>query len=158
MIFHASITTSANTAEADYKETSLKVVKGLVYKITIYFPPGSRGLLGVQIFDKNYQVYPTTIGEWFTGDNIPYNFEDTYYKLTEPFNFIIKTYNTDELYEHKVNVMVGMVSEKIFIARYVPTEQYKVMKQILREIAEEQRQAKKEFLKNPLPIGTQTGQ
>lgn len=153
MIFHASITTDANTAIATPKKTNLTVIKGLIYKIGVYFPPGSYGLAGVQIFDKDYQMYPSTTGQWFIGENLLYEFEDTYFKTTEPLNFTIKTYNLDTDYEHKINVMVAMVSEKIFIARYVPTEQYQLMKQILQEIAEEQAERQKKLVKKPFPIG-----
>jgi len=154
MIFQASITTTANTSKLIPKETLFKCVKGLVYKLSLFFPPGSRGLMGVQVFDANYQVYPTTVGEWFVGDNIHYNFDDTYFKNAEPFNFIIKTHNLDDLYDHELIVQIGMVSEKIFIARYVPSEQYEVMRQILKEIAEEQAAYKKAVALEGFPIKT----
>jgi len=153
MIFQSTVSTPANTAISIPKETIFKCVKGLIYKVSLYFPPGSRGLTGLQMFDANYQVYPTTVDEWFTGDNVQYNFDDTYFKSAEPFNFVIKTYNLDNLYAHEIVFQLGMVSEKIFIARFVPSEQYELMKEILQEIATEQAQARKAVVIQGFPVG-----
>lgn len=151
MIYQATITTDANTTAADPKETSIKVLNGLIYKVVIQIPPGPSGLVGVQIYDANYQLYPTTNGEWFTGDNIKHDFDDIYYKKAEPYFFQIKTYNTDDTYEHKVIVQIGMVSEKVFMARFVPSEQYEIIKEILNEIVQQQEELKAETIQNPFP-------
>ena len=85
MIYSKFITTPANTLQSNPLRTSIKVTKGLVYKVEIMFPPGSLGLLRVAIFDGAYQAWPSTVGEWFRTDGETISYDDTYLKESAPF-------------------------------------------------------------------------
>ena len=131
MIYSAQISTANTYTKAAPKRTELKITRGLVYKIELNFPPGSAGLAGVMIFDGGFQVWPSTLGQWFTGDDILISFDDVYLKEAEPFLFSIDTYNEDDTYEHLVDVRIGLVSKDIFMARFLPHMSYKYFEQML---------------------------
>jgi len=120
MVFSHSITTTASTAKKDATKTVVKVAKGLVYKFEVEFPPGCCGLMHVQIFDGSYQVYPASANDSYHSDARVISFEDSYLKTAAPFEFVVKTWNLDETYEHTIQVMVGLVSSEIFMSRYMP--------------------------------------
>jgi len=120
MIYVSTITVSANTSEANATKTTLQVTKGLVWKIEIEFPAGCCGLVRAQIFDGSYQIFPASINESIRGDGVIVSFDDLYIKDAAPFDFIIKTWNTDELWDHTIQVRVGFASQKAFMARYMP--------------------------------------
>ena len=122
MIYTANITTPKNTAKTNLKKTVLHVTKGLVYKVEFFFPPGSAGLMGVAVFDGLYQVWPSTVGDFFVGEDQEIDFDDLYLKESAPFEFQCYTYNTDDTYEHFVSVRVGLVSNDAFMARFLPTK------------------------------------
>ncbi len=123
MIYGGHISVDANTAAASAKETAVIVSAGILYKFLLYFPPGSSGLLHVQVFDGAYQLFPATIGESFTGDNIKYEFEDTYDKSAAPHVLVVKSWNLDTEYAHAFEVWIGQVSRDDFIARFIPNQQ-----------------------------------
>ena len=58
MIFNRVVETPANTEITSPLRTDMKCVAGLVYQLDIYFPPGSAGLMGVQIRNQNVALYP----------------------------------------------------------------------------------------------------
>lgn len=156
MIYSVSITTDKSKYyQASPKRTALKVTSGLVYKVAFDFPPGSAGLMGVCVFDGGYQVWPSTLGQWFTGDSQQITFDDTYLKETAPYQFDIFTYNNDTEHNHLLNIRIGFVSRDIFMARFLPHLTYKYFEEALSKLfaeqsklADEQRQA---IIASPFP-------
>lgn len=137
MIYTANITTPSNTAQTDLKHTVLHVTTGLVYKVEVYFPPGSAGLMGVAIFDGLFQVWPSTVGVFFIGDNLLISYDDLYLKEAAPYQFDIYTYNEDTVYDHLAIVKLGLVSKEVFRARFLPYEAYDYFTRLLEQISEE---------------------
>lgn len=121
MIYTANITTKLDTAKTALKKTTIKVTTGLVYKVEFYFPSGSAGLMGVAVFDGLYQVWPSSVGEFFIGEDQMISFDDMYLKESAPFEFQCYTYNEDDTNPHFVSVRIGLVSSDVFVARFMPT-------------------------------------
>lgn len=120
MIYGGVISTPANTPASSPLSTIYTVTEGIVYHLMVVFPPGPSGLLHVQIFDASYQVFPTTIGESFVGDNYAYDLDVLYAKDDQPFLFTVKTWNLDETYAHEVSVFLSMETSEEYKARYLP--------------------------------------
>jgi len=122
MIYSAFITTPANTAMSNLKRTSINVTKGLVYKVEFHFPAGSAGLMGVAVLDGLYQVWPSTVGEFFATDDETISFDDLFLKDAAPFVLHCYTYNLDTVHPHAVGVRIGLVSDDAFMARFLPNK------------------------------------
>ena len=135
MIYTANITTVKDTPRTSPKKTPLHVTKGLVYKVEFYFPSGSAGLMGVAVFDGLFQVWPSTLDQFFTGDGVVFGFDDVYLKEVEPYQFDVHTYNEDDTYGHSVTVHIGLVSKDIFMARFLPHMTYKYFEELLGKMA-----------------------
>lgn len=135
MIYQTTISTPITLYVDTPLRTVLKVAKGLVYKIEVDFPPGPQGLLKVRIFDGGHQMWPSSPDEYFQTDGYCISFEDTFLKLAEPYQFDILTWNIDETYAHTVTVRIGLVSQELYMARFLPTIAYE---QLLKLIQEEQ--------------------
>jgi len=119
MIYSAEIHTPMNTPALTPLETWMDVTSGMIYVMKIYFPPGSAGLMHVQIYDSGYQLFPSTIGESFSGDNLALSFDETYPKLEPPWFLRIRSWNLDTDYDHEVHIQIGMVSKEEYISRFV---------------------------------------
>lgn len=131
MIYTANITTVANTLQTALKKTTIQVTKGLVFKVEFYFPAGSSGLMGVAVFDGLYQVWPSSVGNFFVSDDETIRFDDMYLKESAPFEFQCYTYNEDDTYEHYLAVRIGFVSAEVFLARFMPgrnRQQFAIMR------------------------------
>ncbi len=143
MIFTANINTSKDTSPTAPKLTRIHVSKGLVYKVEFNFPTGSAGLMGVAVFDGLYQVWPSTVGQWFIGEDQLISFEDMYLKEAAPFELQCYTYNEDDTYSHSVAVRIGLVGKDVFQARYLPTKSSEVFMQVLAQMAVEREELAK---------------
>lgn len=108
-----------NTLAASPLETIMPLAVGIIYVFKIYLPPGSSGLLHVQVKDQGYQIFPTTIGANFSGDNLSLSFDETYAKIEPPYELRIITWNLDTDYDHNCHVAVGQVSKDEYISRFV---------------------------------------
>lgn len=138
MIFSSTISTPKSTLITAPVRTVLKLSKGLIYVVETYLPPGSSGLLHVQIFDASYQVWPTTRGESFRGDNLAFKYDDLYMMDSEPFQLLIITWNEDDTFSHDCFVHVGLVSKAEYIARFLPLMQVDAMQKMFEQILAEQ--------------------
>jgi len=138
MIYTANVTTPNNTPKTSLKKTTINVTKGLVYKVEFYFPSGSAGLMGVAVFDGLFQVWPSSIGEFFVSDNETIRFDDMYLKEAAPYEFQVYTYNTDDTYNHIAAVRIGLVSNEVFLARFLPYKAYDYFTGLLQKMSEEQ--------------------
>lgn len=119
MIYGGTILTPFGTPATTPLDTRFSVQAGIIYVIKIYLPPGSAGLLHVQIFDASYQLSPTTIGQSFSGDNLSLSFDETYDKSNPPWELIVRTWNDDTDYAHELGVYIGQVTKEEYISRFV---------------------------------------
>ncbi len=121
MVYTKTVTTPANTTEANKVRTQLKVVRGLIYRFELYIPPGASGLVHTYLMDSSTPLYPSTPGETFFGDGITISFEDLYEVNSEIRLLDIWAYNLDDTYDHMIQVRLGMVSKDEYIARFLPS-------------------------------------
>jgi len=119
MIYSSEIHTPANTLQTNPLITVIETTAGIIYVLKIYFPPGSSGLLHVQIMDAGYQLFPTTIGQSFSGDNLSLSFDETYPKFEPPYELRVISWNTDTDYDHEMQIAIGQVSKEEYISRFV---------------------------------------
>ena len=105
MNFALRITTDANTSKANAKKTELKLLEGTITNIIIFFPQGHKGLSHLQIFDGEVQILPTNLGENYSV--ISEDFK-TNYQIHSPWNLILKTWNTDTVYDHDILIRITL--------------------------------------------------
>ena len=111
MDYTKEITIPKNTPESQALKIKLKVPKGVVHKVSISFPYGVAGLARVQIFRASTQVWPTTNGEYYTGNGVTIEFNEYYEVKEEPLYFTIKAWNLDDTYDHTITVRIFMLEE-----------------------------------------------
>ncbi len=151
MIYATDITTPASTDITTPKRTRIPVTKGLVYQIEVEFPPGPLGLCHCAIYDGSYQAWPSNPDGNFHGDNGYITFGDTYLKLSEPFEFVAVTWNEDDTYAHTIHIRIGLVSQEIFMARFLPTMSYDKMMEVFQQLQLQQTARAEAIIANPLP-------
>lgn len=151
MIYAYDITTEITDTEDSPKWTRLKVTKGLVYQVEIEFPPGPLGLLHVSIFDAGHQVWPSNPDFDFHGDNGMIVFPDTYLKMVEPYEFMARTWNEDDTYQHQIHIRIGMASNEVFMARYLPSISFEKMLEVMKQVQSEQEAEREAIMAAPLP-------
>ena len=100
--------------------------------------------MGVAVFDGLYQVWPSTVGEFFMSDNETISFNDMFLKDTAPFELQCYTYNEDDTNDHMVAIRIGLVSDDVFMARFLPTKGQAYFKRLRSRMLSEREQRARE--------------
>jgi len=109
MLYSQEIIIPANTEKTDYQKDVFKLTKGIITRISVFFPWGCAGLVYVRIEQKTWQVFPLSRGEWLNGNDRAFDFKTRIEFTSEPYEVIVCSYNEDDTYEHKPLVSVEMV-------------------------------------------------
>jgi len=151
MIFSLDFTLPITATKAAPQHAVLVVTKGLVYRVEFQFPAGCAGLAHMAVFDGSFQVWPSTLGEFFHTDNFTIAFDEMYLKSAAPYQFDFYGYNLDETYPHTIYCRIGLADKDIFMARYLPSVAYELMQKELAKVAAEQEAKKAAVLASPFP-------
>lgn len=100
MQFSYPITISPDTTEAAPTREITKVCYGVLKQVSVYFPWGCAGLVGIRVLHYEHQLFPTNLDEWFTGNEIEIKFSCEYYILHGWNDFKVEGYNEDDFYDH----------------------------------------------------------
>jgi hypothetical protein len=119
LIYQHEIVSPANTPATDPSQGEIHVINGVITKFNLMFPPGSAGLLKVQVFWREFQVWPTTPGQYFYGDNYVFDFPENFPVSEQPFVLRIEAYNEDELYSHSAILRLGMTTQLGSLQEYI---------------------------------------
>jgi len=125
MHFAVDIPTPANTLERHAVVTRMTVYPGMTGQVWVGFPDGCFGLAHMRIYHWNGMVWPgythvksiaTTLPGFigiatvnptdipsFAWNAYTYTFEDPFPLTAEPYEFVIKTWNLDDFYPHKLH-------------------------------------------------------
>ncbi len=112
MIYKVDVAIDANTSIKDATNTTIKLTKGRIKKIEVYFPWGCAGLVGIQIIRKTWQLAPLTRGEWLKGNNLLLSHGYDYDLNTAPYQLVIKAYNLDDTFNHTPFVIIEIIRDK----------------------------------------------
>jgi len=151
MIFSLDFTIPITATKANPHHSVLDVTKGLVYRVEFQFPAGCAGLAYMAVFDGGFQVWPSTLGEFFHTDNFTIAFDEMYLKSSAPYQFDFYGYNLDETYPHTIYCRIGLADKDIFMARYLPSVAYELLQKELAKLETEQEAKKAATLASPFP-------
>ena len=151
MIYTIDITTPKNTSILNPLRSVLKVTYGFVYKVEFDFPPGPKGLLHVVVFDGGFQLWPHSRGLTFHANNYCISFDDSYFKSSPPYEFEVYTWNNDDTFDHAIQIRVGLVTEKMYIQRFLPHMAIDELKAYFEELEAKRQEEKAVALESPFP-------
>jgi hypothetical protein len=76
--------------------------------VSLTFPAGCSGLVGVRILRGPLQLYPLTVGEWIISDDETVHFPADFELDERPYTLTLEGYNIDEAYNHTVSVSITL--------------------------------------------------
>lgn len=120
------------------------MTEGIVWRITVYFPPGPSGLVGVRLLHGSYQLSPATPGQWYWGDGMQYSYEELYLLNEPPWEIAVEAYNEDDTFDHRLLVQVGVDSNEQYMARHLPLMAADAIASALAAVSSQQAASKEE--------------
>jgi len=106
MRYGAFLTVTGGTLEAVPDTKIMPVCHGIVVDVDVMFPPGSAGLLYLQIWYHERQVFPETGGGAFRGDDHLFQFPDSLRLDEQPYTLELRGWAPDAELFHTVFVQV----------------------------------------------------
>ena len=114
MRYRRGIWIPAGRLASDPKIEVLEVVPGVITEVEINFPAGHSGLTYVQIFYNERQIFPTTPGVAFRGDDTLITFDESWPIREVPCELEILGWAPLTVYPHTVFVSVTILEDKEF--------------------------------------------
>lgn len=100
MWYRGSLTVPADTAAAAYASAEVEVCRGTITKFYRLFAPGCAGQVALQVFYQTRQIFPTTPGEFYLGDDSEI-LGDASVELDEPdFLLELRGWSPGTTYQH----------------------------------------------------------
>jgi hypothetical protein len=100
MYYQLELAIPPNTTKDNPQYDALGVTSGNIISLSIYFPWGCAGLVGVQILRNTYQLMPLTRGEWLIGNDIYIVSEYNFSIDVDPYELNVVSFNNDDTYNH----------------------------------------------------------
>ena len=112
MIYCKEIVIPANTARSALMSSQIDIVEGVVKRVWVRWRWGSADLAGCGIFHGGFQLWPTTLGEVFPSSIHETVFDEMYLVADEPLHFIVRSFNTDDSFPHKLWIGFSVIRPK----------------------------------------------
>jgi len=122
------------TAADSDKKTIIRLRGDLITFVSIRFPPGSLGLLKIQFFYGDLQIFPQEEGDYFNGDDEIIAWEEFWEIPGEEEPLTIYTKNEDEYYDHAVLIRIVTKYRKELVADLIANALARKLRRLLRLI------------------------
>lgn len=108
MIYQTELVVPPQTVVYEPFEGRLAVNVGIVTQVWVRWRWGAGNLCGAQIYREGFQVWPSTMGVWFPSSQYDLTWEESYQVPDYPLEFIIRAYNEDDTFPHRLYVAVNL--------------------------------------------------
>lgn len=115
MRYSASVTIEVGETEDNPHEEYLGLCFGTISQVFVLFPPGHAGLTHLQVLYQTRQIFPTTPGESFTGDDTQYEFEERWPIFEAPHELLLRAWNEDTEHPHTIHVGLSVLAPEILV-------------------------------------------
>jgi len=108
MRYRASLTIAAGQTQADPALEDLAVCAGIITEVEIHFPAGHSGLTHLQIWYLGRQIFPTSEGAAFRGDDNVIAFPEQWVIFEVPHVLTLHGWAPDAELDHVIFVEVSV--------------------------------------------------
>lgn len=109
MRYRGSLTIPAGTTEESPATAVLELCSGVISNVRILHPAGQAGLVHVTVWRHTRQIYPTTPGQSFIGDDQQNVFDERWPILEVPHEVELRGWAPSATLEHTVYVEVSVI-------------------------------------------------
>jgi len=113
VLYKEEITTPINTARTSPMRTELELAVGVVSRVSLSFPAGCAGLVGLRVLDGLLQLWPLTPGEWFITDNFTIDFPENRFLTNGAKTYTVESFNEDTHYAHTISLQVHVAEPSV---------------------------------------------
>lgn len=121
MLFEYPLTVPYGTPAAKPETLEALLCAGTVTRVSVQFPAGCAGMVGVSIWRHDHQVWPVNLDEGIAAEDHVVEFPVSYDLDDEPFAFTLKAWSPGTTYPHVITFRFALLSlEEAQSARGLP--------------------------------------
>ena len=115
MFYSFNITLTHGKTKATAEDTELDLCTGIIHQVDFIFPSDSDKDLNIQVFDANFQVWPSNRESTIQGDNMVISSREWYH--LHPWNnqLILRGWNTHSTDDLLFCINLGILPEEILM-------------------------------------------
>ena len=102
MLYEYALTIPANTAEAAPATMDAPLAPGTVARVDVQFPSGCVGLVHVQIWRSEHQVWPGNLDGDISAEGLVVSWPEDRDLEDEPLTLTLRGWNDDDTYAHTI--------------------------------------------------------
>jgi hypothetical protein len=100
--YHYTFKINSQTSKDNEAVKICRLTRGIVREVSLTFPRGCAGLVGVRIFRSTRQVVPQNPVEWIVTDGETVEAKIDVDLIQEPYELELWAYNEDEVFSHTI--------------------------------------------------------
>jgi hypothetical protein len=104
MRYRGALTVPAGTAAETPATEVVKLCAGTITEVEVFFPAGQAGLVSLQVWYHEGQIYPTSPDQAFIGDDSHITYYDDYPVEDAPYEVTLVGWSPDAELDHTVYV------------------------------------------------------
>ena len=108
MRYRGALTITAGQTQTDPALLGLEVCAGIITEVEILFPAGHSGLTHLQIWYLGRQIFPTSEGATFRGDDNVIEFSEQWVIQEVPHRLQLRGWGPDATLDHTVFVEISI--------------------------------------------------
>jgi len=108
MRYRGSLTIAAGQTQRDPALADLSICAGIITEVEVHFPAGHSGLTYLQIWYLGRQIFPTSEGATFRGDDNVIQFGEQWVIKEVPHRLVLHGWAPDAELDHTIFVEVSV--------------------------------------------------
>lgn len=113
MFYDYAITVPASTTQGSPIEQVMELTKGVIHRVEIGFPIGTRAKVHCQIYHQEHQFLPTNPQGSFASDGYTIAFDEHFELKTAPYDLKARCWSDADTYSYDINIRVGVLPKEV---------------------------------------------
>jgi len=113
VFYDFTLTVPANTDYTTPIERRMRLTKGVIHRVEVDFPVGTRALVHVQIFRGGHQIFPTNPDGDMKTDGQVIAWDEHEELDDEPLELVAKGWSTANTYDYDIAIRIGLLSKEV---------------------------------------------
>lgn len=109
MLFETDITVLTTHTASNKLQTTVKLTRGVLHYIGVYFPPGCQGVVHATINRGIHQIFPVTPGTSVKGDAFEIGGTHFHPILSAPYQVDVWAWSNSASYDHIITVRLWIM-------------------------------------------------
>lgn len=109
MLYEYDLDVPANTAERSPASATLKLSRGVITKVGVQFPIGTRALVHVKIYHGAHQLWPANPDGNIKADGFTVEWDEHLEFTKAPLALKVKAWSEADTYEYTVTTRIAML-------------------------------------------------